>query len=276
MKKGIIKKIISVAIWFFFIAIIVVSLSFSTSQLKNVKCNNINVQIVDTTGNNFVESKDIIELLNQKNYKLLDNFIDKIPLNKIENDINNYPSIKSTEVFSTLDGILHIVIFQREPILRVINYDGTSYYIDEKGSLFPLSEKYTARVLVASGNINEPYNLRYKKDITKEEEKDELGRKFLIDDLFILSKFIKGDAFLNAFVEQIYLNENDEIELVPKVGNFIILLGDIQNLSEKFENLKAIIKIGLPREGWEKYAKINLKYNNQVVCTKINENESDE
>ena len=168
---------------------------------------------------------------------------------------------------------MHIVIVQREPILRIINYDCTSYYIDCDGALFPLSGKYTARVLAANGKINEPYNLRYTKDITKTEAKDELGRKFIVDDLFILAKFIRADKFLDAFIEQIFINNNDEIELVPKVGTFTILLGDIQNLEEKFTNLKALILIGLPREGWNKYETINIKYKNQVVCTKINENE---
>ncbi len=276
MRKAIIKKIFSIAIWSFFIAVLIISLGFSNLQLKKVKCNKIDVQIIDSTGNSFVEPKDIVEFLNQKNYKIIGNNIEDFPLNKIETDINNYPSIKSTEVFTTFDGILHIVIEQREPILRVINYDGSSYYIDNDGALFPLSEKYTARVLAASGKINEPYNLRYTKDITKSIEKDELGRNFLLDDLFVLAKFIKSDAFFDSFIEQIYINENGEIELVPKVGTFTILLGDIQNLDEKFENLKAIILIGLSREGWNKYTTINIKYKNQVVCTKINENGANE
>ena len=273
MRKVIIKRIISIAIWLVFIAVFVISLGFSKTELNKMKCKSINVQIVDTTGNSFVEPNDIIEFLNQKNYKIVGNYIKGFPLNKIENDINNYPSVKSTEVFTTLDGILHIVIVQREPILRIINYDCTSYYIDCDGALFPLSEKYTARVLAANGKINEPYNLRYTKDIAKTEAKDELGRKFIVDDLFILAKFIRTDKFLDAFIEQIFINNNDEIELVPKVGTFTILLGDIQNLEEKFTNLKALILIGLPREGWNKYETINIKYKNQVVCTKINENE---
>lgn len=276
MRKVIIKRIISVAIWSVFIAVLIISLGFSKTELNKVKCNNIDVQIVDTTGNSFVESNDIMEFLSQKNYKITGNNIEDFPLDKIENDINNYPSVKSTEVFVTLDGTLHIVIMQRNPIIRIINYDGTSYYIDCDGVLFPLSDKYTARVLVANGNINEPYNLRYKKDITKNETKDELGRRFIADDLFILAKYIKSDKFFDAFIEQIFVDDNNEIELVPKIGTFTILLGDVQNIEEKFTNLKALIQIGLPREGWNKYKKINIKYKNQVVCTKINENESDE
>ena len=268
MKKAVIQKIISIAIWSFFIAILVISLGFSSSQLKKVKCTTIDIQIVDTTGFNFVESKDIKELLNQKGYKIIGNNIEDFSLNKIETAIRNHPSVKSAEVYTTFDGILHIDIEQRNPILRIINYNNESYYIDNDGALFPLSDKYTARVLVANGNLNEPYNLHYKKNVLQIEEKDTLVRKYLIDDLFTLAKFIKSNEFYNSFIEQIYVNNNNEIELIPKIGKFNIVLGNIEDLKEKFENLKAFIQIGLSREGWDKYETINIKYKNQVVCTK--------
>ena len=268
MKKAVIKKIISIAIWSFFIAVLVISLGFSGSQLKKVKCIEIDVQIIDSTGFSFVESKDIKELLNQKGYKIIGNNIEDFPLNIYETAIRNHPSVKSAEVYSTFDGILHIEVEQRNPILRIINYNNESFYIDNNGNLFPLSEKYTARVLVANGNINEPYNLRYTKNASNVEEKDVLGRNIMVDDLFALAKFIETDKFFNSFIEQIYINENNEIELIPKIGKFIILLGSIDDMEEKFENLKAFIQIGLSREGWNKYETINIKYKNQVVCTK--------
>ncbi|PIP53984.1 MAG: hypothetical protein COX07_07790 [Bacteroidetes bacterium CG23_combo_of_CG06-09_8_20_14_all_32_9] len=276
MRKSVIQKIIFIVIWSFFIAVLIISLGFSESQLKKVKCNKIDVQIVDTTGCDFVEAKDILELLAQKGFNLKNKYIKDFPLNKIETIIRNHQSVKNTEVFTTFDGVLHINVQQRNPVLRIINYNNESYYIDNDGAIFPLSKKYTARVLVASGNINEPYILRYTKDISKAEEKDELGRKFIADDLFILAKFIKSNDFYNSLTEQIYINENNEIELIPKIGRFTILLGDIDNLEEKFANLKAFISIGLSREGWDKYSIINIRYKNQVVCTKKIIYESDE
>lgn len=268
MNKALLKKIISIAIWSFFIAVLVISLGFSESQLKKVKCLDIDVQIVDTTGYSFVEAKDIEELIIEKGYKIIGNNISDFPLNKIETAIRNHPSVKSAEVYTTFDGILHIEVEQRNPILRIINYNNESYYIDNDGNLFPLSEKYTARVLVATGNINEPYNLRYTKNALKFEEKDVLGRNIMVDDLFTLAKYIETNNFFNSFVEQIYLNENNEIELIPKIGKFTILLGSIDDMEEKFDNLQAFIQIGLSREGWDKYETINIKYKNQVVCTK--------
>lgn len=176
--------------------------------------------------------------------------------------------MKNAEVYTTLDGKLHIDVQQRNPILRIINYNNEGYYVDNEGALFPLSNKYTARVLVANGNLNEPYNLRYTRNASEAKEADELGRVFFIDDLYQLAKFIQGNDFYRSLVEQIYVNNDNEIEIVPKVGHFIILLGSVEDLNEKFENLESFMQIALPREGWEKYSFINLKYKNQIVCTK--------
>lgn len=268
MKKEILHRISQIAIWSFFIAGLGLFLGFSESQLNRIICAEIVVEITDTTGYYFVEPNDILNLLTEKGYKLKGTQLDKIPLNKIENEIRNHPSVKGAEVYNTLDGILHIDVKQRNPILRIINYNNESYYIDNEGALFPLSDKYTARVIVANGNLNEPYNLRYKRNASDSLEMDELGRKFFIDDLFRLARFIQADNFYKSLVEQVYVNENSEIEMVPKIGKFIILLGSTDNLEEKFKNLKTFMQIALPREGWDKYSQINIKYKDQIVCTK--------
>jgi cell division protein FtsQ len=268
MRKEILNKIASIAIWTIFVAVLVLFLGFSETQRSKIKCSDILVQVIDTTGCLFVEPQDIIDLLSEKGYKIREKTLETLPLNKIEIDINNHPSVKNAEVYSTLDGKLHIDVIQRNPILRIINYNSESYYIDNDGALFPLSEKYTARVLVANGNLNEPYNLRYTRNASEEKETDELGRKYILDDLFKLSKFIQGNEFYKSVIEQVFVNENNEIELIPKVGDFTILMGDVEDIETKMENLTTFMKIALPREGWAKYSIINMKYKNQIVCTK--------
>ena len=268
MKKKIIYKILSIFIWTIFVSVLGLFVGFTESQRGKILCQEIQVDVIDTTGYLFVESKDILELLQEKAYKIKGSNLEELPLYKMEQDIINHPSVKSAEVYTTLDGILHIEVQQRNPILRIINYNNESYYIDSDGAIFPLSEKYTARVLVANGNLNEPYNLRYIRNASEVIETDELGRKYLTDDLYLLASFIQKNSFYKSLVEQIFVNENKEIEIIPKVGRFTILVGDVSNLEEKMENLTAFMKIALPREGWEKYSTINLKYKEQIVCTK--------
>jgi cell division protein FtsQ len=90
-----------------------------------------------------------------------------------------------------------------------------------------------------------------------------------IYDVYKLASFITGDSFWKSQIEQIYVNRNYDFELIPRVGSHVIELGKVEDLEEKFENLKILYLRGFNRIGWNKYEKISLKYKNQVVCTKI-------
>ena len=86
--------------------------------------------------------------------------------------------------------------------------------------------------------------------------------------IYKLTSYLLDNDVLKHLFDQIYISQIGDIELVPKVGNHIVVLGDIDNLDEKFENLLAVYKEGFVNLGWDKYVKLNLKYKNQVVCTK--------
>ena len=90
----------------------------------------------------------------------------------------------------------------------------------------------------------------------------------IIKDIYNLASYINKDDFWKAQFQQIYVNENFEFELIPIVGDFNIIFGDISNIEKKFEKLKLMYKTGFNNEGWNKYKTINLKYKNQIVCTK--------
>jgi cell division protein FtsQ len=82
-----------------------------------------------------------------------------------------------------------------------------------------------------------------------------------------LSQYIDKNDFLKAQIEQIYLNDEKEFELIPKIGNNTILFGDTEDMKEKFEKLIVFYRKGLNTIGWNKYKFINLKFKNQIVCS---------
>lgn len=268
MNKRWTNILINISLWLFFAGGMIASLAFVEIKHASTQCTNLQINIIDKTNYLFVEPEDIRSMLIEKELNPIGLFVDSIKTETLEKAVLKHPSIKSAEVYITVNGAVVIDVEQKNPILRIINYNGESYYIDEDGALMPLSKDYTARVLVASGNINEPYTLRYTKDVTQLEDSDELGRNYILDDLFYLTRYIYNNSFWNAYIEQLFVNENGDIEMIPKVGNFEIILGNIDNMEEKFTNLKAFLETAIPREGWSKYSIINLKYKNQVVCTK--------
>ena len=69
-------------------------------------------------------------------------------------------------------------------------------------------------------------------------------------------------------VEQIYINSEREFELIPRIGNQLIIFGDIDNYEYKFGKLKSFYLKTLPYVGWNTYNEINIQYSNQIICKK--------
>jgi cell division protein FtsQ len=148
----------------------------------------------------------------------------------------------------------------------VFNSDGESYYLDKEGSVMPTSDNYTARVPVASGFIMEKqYDMQQHNVVAMS---DSLKKLSCLDDLFELAIFIRNDEFWKAQIQQIRVESNGELTLIPTVGDHHILLGRTDKMEQKFKKLLLFYKKGLNTTGWDQYSSINLKYKDQVICTK--------
>lgn len=177
---------------------------------------------------------------------------------RVEAVLESHPLVADADAYVDADMQLHINVIQRNPILRVIANNGQNYYLDQDGVRMPLSEVFTARVPVASGNI-----VAWSSDYLTQDEHQ-------LKDLFLLAKLLRADDFYQALIEQIYVNNKGEIILAPKVGDQIIQLGryDKEKTRERLARLKVFYEKGLPYEGWRKYAAFDLRYADQVVCKK--------
>jgi cell division protein FtsQ len=260
------KKIKQIAPWLMLALYFLVLLPLVGAKKKDIACESINVAISDNTNNYFVQEADVLSMLDDKGILLKGYAIDSINRDRLEELLLQHPSVKNAEVYGTLNGELNIAIEQRNPILRVINSFGESYYIDEEGALMPMSSKYSAHVLVANGQVPFTYTQR-QKDGLKIVNEDFTDNKDVLSELYTLARFIYADDFWKAQIEQIYV-KHVEYELVPRVGAHIVEFGGIEEYPQKFRKLKALYTQGMPKTGWNKYDKVNLKYSNQVICTK--------
>jgi len=261
------NKTIQIILWIVTIIGIVAILGFvNKSQRSQVlDPDNIRINIDYETENRFVDEdgvKTFVINLKDTLVKHLEDF----DVLTIEQKINGNSAIKDAQVYKTIDGKIVVNVKQRRPIARIFSKND-SYYIDEYGSLMPLSNKYTSRTVIINGNLNEPFASRYK--FNYKNLPDSISAKTLLDDLFILTDFIDKSPFWKAQIEQVYVNKDLEFDLIPKVGNHKIVLGGVDNLENKFSRLMVFYKKGLPKTGWNEYSAINLKYKNQIVCTKI-------
>lgn len=208
-------------------------------------------------GNRLISPEDILFTIDRSiGGQLKGSPLNSVDIARIEKALEADPFILDADVYVTAQQVMKVYIKQRAPILRIIDKYGLSYYLDKDGKKMPLSRHFAARVLTANGNIppHDPEFLERKRHRMK--------------DLFLLANVILQDEFYQALIEQIYVSNNGEFTLIPKVGDQKILFGNIANMEEKLANLRIFYQEGIPYEGWQKYRTIDVRFKGQVVCEK--------
>lgn len=239
-------------------------LFFFSRKYDNAVCEAVEIVIKDSSTLKLVGKEEITNFVNKytENKTVGYNFKD-IKIYELEEQLNKNPYIESAEVFRTASGILKVEVIQRRPILRIINKAGESFYIDRQGFIIPHNEKYSSYQIIANGNINLSFDLAEQDSLPNLDAKNEAHKT--VYELYKVAKFINENEFFNAQIEQIYVNEKQEIELIPRVGNHVVEFGHAEDIKLKFRNLKEFYTQVTNKMGWNKYKKISVKYRDQIV-----------
>jgi cell division protein FtsQ len=261
--------VLNVSLWTLAIAGLWISFSFVGKQGNNMPVSGLNITIHNNEENQFINEDNVKEFLDQRGDKIVKEKFSNVSIPTIEKALNSHPAIENAEVAADVNGEMIINVKQRTPVCRVINLDGESYYIDSQSKLMPLSDNFTARVLVVSGNITEPYSRRYQYSINEIKKNPIFSEVSMLDDVLEVVNYINSDTTLTSLIHQVYVNEDKEFELFPAVGQQRIILGSCDNLDLKFNKLKLFYTQGLnKKDAWQKYSTISIKYKNLVICTK--------
>jgi cell division protein FtsQ len=224
-------------------------------------CKKIEITITDSSDYHFVTKRDIQNTILKNNGNIIGRALKDIKMDEIENTMSAYRELKSAEVFMSIDGTLHIIGDQRTPIMRVIPNNGGDYYIDEEGVVIRRRNLYSPRLHIVGGNINISQAMLSGVSIL-----DTSIKNSILKDIFYLVKHINSDDFWSAQIDQIFVNNSDEIDLIPRVGNHTIRLGNAEDFEGKLTNLEVFYNKVLPEVGWNKYSTINLAFKDQIVC----------
>lgn len=217
-------------------------------------CKGINVQIEGVRNHYFIDKKDVEKIIamyegGQNVGKPIANF----DLAKMENALQKNIWIKRAQVYFDNNGMLQVEIEEREPVARIFTIGGSSFYIDSSLMMLPLSDKLSARLPVFTGFPSEAAVL-HRRDSA------------LLKDIKTISLEIQADPFLNSMIDQVDITLQRQFEMIPKVGNQLILFGEATEVTNKFRNLKLFYKKIITKTGWNRYSAINLQYKNQVVA----------
>jgi cell division protein FtsQ len=169
----------------------------------------------------------------------------------IEQTVAQNPFIENVECYKTPDCKLCLHVVQRTPVMFIMPDNAESYFVDAKGNIIP-GGSYPVNMPVATGNISKEY-----------------AAKQLAD----FACFLRDNSFWNKQVEQVNVvvdrNNKRVVEIVPRVGNHIVYMGSIKGYQKKLKRLRTFYEKAMKEVGWNKYKRINLEFDNQIICTKI-------
>lgn len=231
---------------FVLIAYMLVMMAFVDVRRNQEVCGEIKVSILDSMQNRFVETDDILKLISSGNFKVAGSDWDSFPFEELEAYMNEHPSIKIAECYRTVNNHLQIDITQRKPLARIIT-SNKSYYLDQDAKIMPLSDLYSAHVVVVTGDLSE---------------------EFVKNDIYKLILFLNESVLWRTMFLQIDVDSKGDVTLIPRAGNHDVILGSVDDLEEKFTQLETLYREEFNTSGWNRYKTINLKYKGQIVCTK--------
>lgn len=230
-------------------------IAFTERMQAPATVSNIQISILNIHENHFLEEKDIMRLMRLDEENLRGADLSVLNFSEVENRIRESPYVQRAELFSDLKGNLMVNVTLRRPIARIVQSDGPDAYIGEDGTIMPVSGKFAARVLLVSGEM------AGKLIRLDNVNNSEVGRQ-----LMDMVHMIKHDEFWNAQIAQIDINARGKAVMFPQVGDEHIEFGRPENLDAKFRKLKIFYKEILPRVGWNKYDRVNVEYQGQVVA----------
>lgn len=218
--------------------------AFNSPDDQDAVCREVKINITDGTGNGFLNVNEVkMQLQHAKIYPLGDRMSD-VCTRQIEETLLKSPLVDRVECYKTHSGHVFINLTQRTAVMRIMANNGESYYIDNLGAIIP-SKNNSTDLIVATGDIKQKYAQTALKQF---------------------GLLLLDDPFWHSQIEQINVLPDGSVEMIPRVGDHIVYLGQPTHLKEKLTRLEKFYRYGLSKAGWNKYSYINIEFNNQIIC----------
>lgn len=241
------------------IALTAVGLLMGLVKKKDAAQECVSMRVMVEGKETFINQEDISDLVKARFGDIIGKPLKDIPAQQIEKALVDLPYVSSAEIYADMDGVLQVAVKQREVVVRIINAQGQEYYVDTKGAKMPVTLKYVPHVLIANGYIREGY-----REALDTVETD------LVRSLIKIVRYVKDDPLWSNQIVQLYVNGQGDIEIVPRVGKQQLILGNADNIKGKLKRIEAFYKNILPRVGSDAYARVNVKYEDQIICERQN------
>ena len=249
------KQIVGNILWSIAGALLILLFIISWRAKEEKKCASVNVELVgENTIALFMDEKEILQIINDKGIKA-GLPIESVNLNELEKNLLSIKWVKHAEMFLDNQQALQIKIEQRIPIARIFTSSGNSFYIDKEGWKLPLKQLTVLRLPVFTG-------------FPSDQEKLSSPDSLLLKDILHFTKAIEQDSFFMAQIAQINMAPNGDFEMVPTVGEHIVLIGTVDNIEDKLNRLYSFYKQVWVQAGVNAYQVLDCRFDHQIVALK--------
>ena len=214
-------------------------------ELSNV-CSEVKIDIKEGVVKGFLSPNDIKSQLQHARVYPLGDPMSQVSGRKIEEALLQNPLVESAQCYKTQTGRVFIALSQRLPVVRVKADNGEDYYVDTHGNIMP-NTQYASDLVVVTGHVS---------------------RKYAKSVLSVVGNYLIQNKMWRAETEQLNVLADGSIELIPRVGDHIVFLGQPTDIEKKLSRLEKFYKYGLSKAGWNKYSYISLEFDNQIICKK--------
>lgn len=246
------RKIVQVLLTVVLAGVCVAAIMSATQTQKAKTLSGVNIRI-NNSQYGFVNEAQIKQmLLRDGMVRLNSTKLSDINVKQMERVVTESPWVEEAQVYIDNQHVLHALVTQRVPKVRIFEKNGNSYYLDKKMQPMPLSAQYNYYTTVVT---NVP------------ELKNDSAAKVLRSKIAVMADYIRRDTFWNAQVSQLVVRDDMMFEIVPVLGEQQVIFGDTTNMKKKFDNLFAFYTKVLNEVGWDKYQVLDLSYNGQLVAS---------
>ena len=241
------KKILSILSVVLIAGYLAFSLMGMTDRHEDTRiCQGVDLHITDSLHFDMIDEEMILSLLKEKMLNPVGKPLDRVDVMAIESALSQHPLVGSAQCYKTGGDKVRINLSSKIPMVRVLNIYGQDFYVDSRGEILT-QHSLAVQLPVATGYIE---------------------RRFASEDLLEVVRAIDDSEFWKAQVEQIDVTKEGQIQLVPRVGDHLLVLGTADDVESKLDRLMNFYEKGLDNVGWNKYRTISVAYDNQVVCKK--------
>ncbi|MGI9545554.1 MAG: cell division protein FtsQ/DivIB, partial [Cyclobacteriaceae bacterium] len=228
---------------------------FAEKKYDGKTLTGVSVEIENQYDNYFLDENEIKNSLQNKDTNdFIGTAFSQLNFRELETKLKHHKFVEEAQLYHDPKGNLTVKLNQSQPIARLLRPENPDAYIGSQGQILPTSEAFTARVMVITGPFVDTL------------AQEDLGVSVRGRSYLELLHFIDADPFWKAQIAQIQVDKKGEVILYPQLSKQYVEFGRPMQIEEKFKRMMIFYQQILPEKGWNTYEKVNLKYENQIIC----------